>query len=57
LLLGCFLHAFSAFESFCARVKGLPVVVARAEEAPTVMEHDRIAVRTSTEILTPAGGR
>jgi hypothetical protein len=55
---GCFLHAFSAFDSFCARVGELAeVALARASDTPNAMKQASMAVIASVDSLWPNTGR
>jgi hypothetical protein len=52
------LHAFSAFESFCARVGELAVIaLPRASDTPNAMKQAGIAVIASVYSLWPITGR
>jgi hypothetical protein len=52
------LHAFSAFESFCARVGELAeVALARASDTPNAIKQASVAVIVSVDSLLPITGR
>jgi hypothetical protein len=52
---GCFLHAFSALVSFCARVG--EVALARASDTPNAIKQASMAVIASVDSLWPNTGR
>jgi hypothetical protein len=55
---GCFLHAFSALVSFCARVGELAVMaLPRASDTPTAIKQASMAVIASVDSLWPITSR